>query len=222
MTGPVEVVLVIALVAYVLIRRMAGETAEGKRMLLLPAILAVVGVVDVSKVAQSGVSLGFLIASTVVSVGIGLLRGASVKVFERDGIVFMKYTVVSVILLVVNFGVRFGASFVLGMVDPSAVHAVSSGLMLTLGASLLVEGLCVLSKAVRLRGRIIWAKGKKGAPHQASSFLDTLQSKVQSTDWTRSDAPDAPQEPRTSLLDDLRDLDFRRPAGSRRDSRRRR
>jgi hypothetical protein len=185
MSGPVEVVLVIAVIAYVLIRRMMGEPAEGRRMLLLPAILTVVGVVDVTKVAQSGVSIGFLVASTVVSVGIGLLRGASVKVFERDGIVFMRYTVVSVVLLAVNFAVRFGASFVLGLVDPSAVHATSSGLLLTLGASLLVEGLCVLSKAVRLRGRIVWAKGKKGAPHQTSAFLDSLQSKVQSTSTTR-------------------------------------
>jgi hypothetical protein len=38
-----EVLFIIAAVGFVLIRRMMGEQAEAKRMLVLPAILTVIG-----------------------------------------------------------------------------------------------------------------------------------------------------------------------------------
>jgi len=157
MNGVVEVVLVVALVGYVLVRRFRGEPAEGKRLVLLPGILAVVGFTSVAKVAQSGLSITFLLVSIVVSVLIGLLRGASVRVYESDGIVHMRYTLVSIGLLVVNLAVRFGSGLVLGAIDSSAARAANSGLMLAIGASLLAEGLVVLSKAMRTDGQLVWS-----------------------------------------------------------------
>jgi hypothetical protein len=207
-SGPIEIIVIIAAIGYVLARRLIGEPAEGKRMLLIPAILTVVGVVDLAQVSQSPVSIGFLVGAAVVSAAIGLLRGASVRVFERDGIVFMRYRVTTVVLWAVNFAIRFGASFVLGMIDPKAAHATSSGLLLTLGIGMLVEGLGVLSKAVRLNGRIVWEKGKDGAPHTTSTFIDGLQHRVQTTDWSADRGRDG-RGGRSSIWKDLRDLDFR-------------
>ncbi|GGF09829.1 DUF1453 domain-containing protein [Williamsia phyllosphaerae] len=175
MNGILEVIIAIAVIGYLLARRVLGEPAEGRRMLLIPAILTVIGLVQTTDVSQSGLSLGFLAATTVVSVLIGVLRGASVRVFERDGLVFMKYTAVSVGLLVANVLIRLGAGLLLGVVDPSASASVSTGVLLALGASLLAEGLVVLFKAVGTSGRIVWAKGRRGAPHQTSAFLDGLQ-----------------------------------------------
>lgn len=211
MSGPVEIVLIIAVVGYILARRLLGEPAVAKRMLLLPGVLTVIGFVDLTKVAQTPLSVAFLVGTTVISIVIGLLRGASIRVFEKDGIVTMQYTVMTIVLWAINFAVKFGASFVLGMVDPTAEHASSSGLMLTLGAGMLVEGLAVLAKAVRSDGRIVWQKGRKGEPHTMSNYLDGLQQKVQQTDWSQ------PRDRRSrggmvsSMRDDLRDLDFRRP-----------
>lgn len=178
MNGILEVIIAIAVIGYLLVRRVLGEPAEGKRMLLLPAILTVIGLVQITQVSQSGVSLAFLAASTAASVLIGVLRGASVRVFERDGLVFMKYTAVSIGLLVANVVIRLGAGLLLGVIDPSASDSVSKGVLLALGASLLAEGLVVLFKAVGTSGRIVWAKGRKGAPHQTSAFLDGLQERA--------------------------------------------
>ncbi|MFC4244537.1 DUF1453 domain-containing protein [Gryllotalpicola reticulitermitis] len=186
MSGPIEVILIIVVIGYLLIRRLIGEAAEGRRMLLLPAILTAIGLMDLAKVAQSPVSIGFLIATTAVSVVLGLLRGATIRVFEQDGLVFMRYRVITVVLLALNFAIKFGASFALGLVDPSAEHAASNGLLLTLGSGLLVEGLVVLSKAVRTNSRILWKQGKDGEPHKTSSFLDGLQQRAHSGAWSEA------------------------------------
>ncbi len=210
MSGPVEIIVIVAAVVYVMARRLIGEPAEAKRMLLLPAVLTVIGVADLGKVAQSASTIAFLVGTTAVSMVIGLLRGASIRVFARDGIVIMRYTVVTVVLWAVNFAIKFGAGFALGAIDPAAAHAASSGLLLTLGAGMLVEGLTVLAKAMRSEGRIVWQKGRDGQPHTMSPYLDDLRRTVRPNDWSRgSDAP-------WPARDDPRDDDFRRPRDRRR------
>lgn len=170
MSGPVEVILIIAAVGYILARRLIGEPAEAKRMLLLPVVLTGIGVTDLAKVAQTPVSIAFLVGTTVISLVIGVLRGVSIRVFDNAGIVFLKYTILTVVLWVVNIAVKFGASFVLGVVSPAAEHAASNGLLLTLGAGMLAEGATVLAKAMRTDSRIVWQRGRNGGPH---TYLDT-------------------------------------------------
>jgi len=155
-SGPVEIVVIIAAVGYVLARRLLGEPAEAKRMLVLPLVLFAVGLTELAKVAQTPVSIAFLVGTTAIGVLLGLLRGASVRVYEQDGIVFARYTVLTIVWWAASFAVRFGASFVLGLVDPAAAHATGNGLLLTLGAGMLAEGLVVLAKAARGAGRIVW------------------------------------------------------------------
>jgi hypothetical protein len=195
MSGPIEIIMVIAVVCYILIRRLMGEPAEGKRMLLLPAILTVVGIVGITKLTQTPVSVAFLAGSAVVSMVLGLLRGTSIRLFPQDGLVFIRYTWVTVALWVANLALKFGANIILRVFDPHDVASVSSGLYLTLGAGMLCEGVVVLVKALRTDGRIMWAKGKKGQPHTMSPFLDALQSRITGTDMLGPDAPPAgPQD----------------------------
>jgi hypothetical protein len=209
-SGPVEIILIIGVVGYILARRLLGEPAEAKRMLLLPAVLTGVGFIDLAKVSQSPVSIGFLVGTTALSLVLGLLRGASIRVFDKDGIVYLRYTATTVVLWGINLAVRFGASVVLGVVDPTAEHAGSSGLMFTLGAGMVVEGLAVLSKAMRTSGRVVWAKGRNGASHTMSSLLDGLQQKVQTTDWSQTRRPRR-RGGLAALIEDVRNLDIRQP-----------
>jgi hypothetical protein len=209
-SGPVEIILIIGVVGYILARRLLGEPAEAKRMLLLPAVLTGVGLTDLAKVHQSAVSIGFLVGSTALSLVLGLLRGASIHVFDKDGIVHLRYTATTVVLWGINLAVRFGASVVLGVLDPTAEHAAGGGLMLTLGAGMVVEGLAVLSKAMRTSGRVMWAKGRNGAPHTMSSLLDGLQQKAQTTDWSQTRRPRR-HGGLAALIEDMRNLDIRQP-----------
>ena len=182
MSGPVEIILIIAAIGYVLTRRLIGEPAEVRRMLLVPVVLTGVGIVDLGKVTLSPVSIGFLVGTTAISLVLGLLRGASIRVFERDCVVFMRYTATTVVLWAVNLVVKLLGSVALGLVDPTAQHATTTGMMFTLGVGMVVEGLPVLAKAMRSGGQIVWQQGRNGQPHATSSLLDGLRERMRTTD----------------------------------------
>lgn len=169
MSEPLEIVLILAAVGYVLVRRMMGEAAQVKRMLVLPAVLFVVGISQLGSALHSPAAIVFLLVSAALSVGIGALRGASVRVSDRGGIAFVNYTWVTVVLWVVNLVVKFGANFVFGHIDPQAA-ALGNSLLVTLGLGMLVEGLIVLMRAMRTESQIIWTKDRSGAPVTSPTF----------------------------------------------------
>ncbi len=92
MSGPVEIVLILAAVGYLLARRVIGEPAEAKRMLILPVVLSLIGLSDVSGQVKTPLSLLFLVATAAISVLLGALRGVSVRVSQREGLAFLRYT----------------------------------------------------------------------------------------------------------------------------------
>ncbi|TVT46896.1 DUF1453 domain-containing protein [Amycolatopsis rhizosphaerae] len=209
MSGPVEIVLIIAAIGYVLARRLLGEPAEGRRLVLLPVVLTGVGIMDLTRVTLSPVAIGFVAGTTVISLVLGLLRGASIRVFERNDVVFLRYTATTIVLWAVNLAIKFSASVVLGLVDPKAEHATGSGMMFTFGAGMVVEGLAVLSKATRSGGRIAWQKGGSGQQDTPSSPFGGLRQKVRTTDWSQQRRRGSGGL--TALIDDVRDLGFRQP-----------
>jgi hypothetical protein len=175
MTGTVEIVLIAAAIIYVTARRLMGEPAEGKRLLVLPAVLGVIGLTQTS--VHSVTALGFLVASAALSVVFGLLRGLTIRTYEQNGIVMLRYTAMTIVVWAVSFAARFAAGFVMNLIDPGVAQN-GNGLMLVVGAGLLAEGLVVLAKAVRVRGQVVWSKGRDGEPHRTSPLLDSWQQKV--------------------------------------------
>lgn len=175
MSGPLEIVLILAAICFVMVRRMMGEPAQAKRMLILPAVLSVIGLSDLSGQLKTPMAAVFLVATAAISVGIGALRGASVRISQRNGLAFVQYTWLTVTLWVVNLVIKFGADFVLKAADAKDAGAVSNSLLLTLGAGMLVEGLVVLYRALRSDHQVVWQEGKNGAPRQMSPFLDNLR-----------------------------------------------
>ncbi|MEU5262479.1 DUF1453 domain-containing protein [Amycolatopsis sp. NPDC021455] len=156
LSGPVQIVVIIAAIGYVLVRRLLGEPVQAKRMLVLPAVLCLVGFAHLTEVPQTATSVVFLIVTAGAGAAIGLGRGLTVEVSERDGVAFLRYTALTVGLWVVNIAVKFGGGFLLDAIDPAAEKASSSGLMLTLGIGILVEGLVVLAKAARSGSHVDW------------------------------------------------------------------
>lgn len=174
MSGPVEIVLILAVIGYVLVRRMMGEAAQAKRMLLLPGILFVIGLTQLDGALRSPAAIVFLVISAALSVVLGLLRGASVKISDQGGTAFVRYTWVTVVLWVTNLAVKFGANIVFDHIDPHAA-ALGNSLMVTLGLGMLVEGLIVIARALRSDSQVIWTKGDNGAAHTRSPLLDSLR-----------------------------------------------
>ena len=174
MSGLIEIVLIVAAVGYMLVRRLMGEQAQAKRMLILPGVLFVVGLAQSSDVLHSPAAIVFMLVSGALSVAFGALRGASVKISDRGGLAFVRYTWVTVALWVANLAVKFGAGFVFAHIDPQAA-ALGNSLLLTLGLGMLVEGLVIVARALRSDTQVIWAKGQADAPHTRSSVLDGLR-----------------------------------------------
>jgi hypothetical protein len=175
MSGPVEVVLVLAAVCYVMVRRVVGEPAQGRRMLVMPAVLVVTGLSGPGGHLASPLADLFLAAYVAAGVVLGALRGLSVRLTERQGLAFVQYRAVTVALWVANLGVRFGGGLVLHLVDPGAAKAAGSNLLLSLGVGMLVEGLVVLARALRRDHRVMWSEGRDGGPRTMSPWLDSLR-----------------------------------------------
>jgi hypothetical protein len=180
MSGIVEIVIIIAVVVYMLISRMMGQPAQAKRMLLLPAILTVVGVTQLSGV-NSATSVLFLVATAAISVVLGAARGFSVRISLRDGVAFVRYTGLTVALWVLNIAVKFGANFALGAIVGKAAGGASNSIMVTIGLGLLVEGLVVLYRAMRADHPVIWSQDRDGQ-RQMSPVLDTMRRNFTSGD----------------------------------------
>ncbi|WP_256991122.1 hypothetical protein [Rhodococcus sp. 06-235-1A] len=79
------IALVVLLVGYLLVRRMTGQLMEARRMLVLPTILALVGLASLNSTALSATAIGFLLLGCIVGVGFGVIRGYTVRISERDG-----------------------------------------------------------------------------------------------------------------------------------------
>lgn len=185
MHGSFEVLLIIAAVGYVMARRVIGEPAQGKRMLVLPAVLVVMGLSDVSKAGSSPTAVAFLTATAAISIVLGALRGASTRLSVQDGIVVVHYRAVTLLLWAVNLAVKFGANLAFQSADKHAATAAGNSLLLTLGAGMLFEGLVTLGRALRTDHQVIWSKGKDGRPHTTSPFLDSMQSRLSDGGWPK-------------------------------------
>lgn len=175
MSGPMEIVLIAAAIGYLLVRRMTGEPAQAKRMLILPVVLTGIGLSDASGQVKSTLSLVFLAGTAAVSILLGVLRGASVRISQRGGLVFVRYTGITVLLWALNVAAKLGADLALHAHAPKDAGVAGNSLLLTLGVGILAEGLVILYRALRSNHRVMWASGRGGAPHQMSPFLDGLR-----------------------------------------------
>ncbi|MFF3910264.1 DUF1453 domain-containing protein [Streptomyces sp. NPDC001848] len=155
-----EIVLVVAAVGYLLVRRMAGEPAQGKRMLVLPAVLGLIGLSEVSGVVRTPSSVLYLAAAAAISVAFGALRGASVRISRHDGYAFVQYTGITVALWALNLAVGFGGKFALHSFDPKDAGTIGDGLLLTLGLGILAESLAALYRSMRRGYQVMWGQNQ--------------------------------------------------------------
>jgi FtsH-binding integral membrane protein len=147
---PLVVVLVVAGVGYVLWRRMQGEPLQAKRLLVLPLVFSVLGVVDLTESMAPHLGpadIAVLMAGAVISAVLGAARGATIELFPREGHLWQRYRGVTVAL----WGVLIASKLVLA----SVAHLVgakgatgTASLMFSLGVSLLGEAAMVAARAL--------------------------------------------------------------------------
>ena len=75
------------IVGYVIGRQLIGEPVRGKRLVVLPLVLTVVGAINLGHGSQRlrPADIVFIALSAVVAAAIGLAQGATMRLDRRDG-----------------------------------------------------------------------------------------------------------------------------------------
>jgi hypothetical protein len=126
-------VLIAAGVLYVLVRRFAGEPLNARDLLAPPAFLLFFGIR-----AVDGFHLAYLLPLA-AGFAFGALRGTTIRLFERDGHLWQRYTPWTLLVWVTSIGASLGFALLFDQHAPT---------QLSIGVSMLGELCAVGAKAL--------------------------------------------------------------------------
>ena len=148
--SPVTILLGVAAVGYVLWSRLRGQPLNARRLLVLPVVLTVIGVADLtgsSAPRLSGTDVGFLAAGVAISVVLGVARGATIELYPNRGELWQRYRPVTVVAWATLVVAKLALAGIPSLAVASA-GAETRGLLLSLGASLIAEAAVVGPRAL--------------------------------------------------------------------------
>ncbi|QQQ74852.1 DUF1453 domain-containing protein [Saccharothrix sp. 6-C] len=88
---PTWVLIVVAVVA-VVVKRFRGEPVNVRDLAVPPLVLLGIGVYGLREVELTAADWGWLVAGAVVGLALGVARGATIRLFARDGVPWQRYT----------------------------------------------------------------------------------------------------------------------------------
>jgi hypothetical protein len=145
-------VVIGALVVWVLTRQLQARPVTVRKLFVLPVILAIIGIGSLNSAVSKGAHftssdttwLAIDLAATVV---FGLLRGASIRLYAQDGVLWRKGTWLTLAGWLASFAVRAGIGVLAA--DNGAKVVASSALTLSFGVSLAVQGAVVYLRGMQ-------------------------------------------------------------------------
>ncbi|MCE6994025.1 DUF1453 domain-containing protein [Saccharothrix sp. S26] len=142
---PTWVLIAVAVVA-VVVKRFCGERVNARDLAGPPAVLVGLGVYGLVDVHLTAVDWAWLVAGSAVGLGLGVARGATVRVFTRDGVPWQRYTPWTLLVWAGSFAV----SLALGLAASSAgTPADARPLTLSIGIGLLGEAIPIGVRLLR-------------------------------------------------------------------------
>jgi len=165
----IEILAVIGIIGFVIFRQVRGEALRGKRAVLLPAILTVIGFTNLHAANGAHLQRADIICITIGSIGsalIGLAFGAITRLESRGGYLWAQLPVWGLWLWGAMFAWR-AVSYVLADSMHAHVAASSSTLLFSLGLNRLAQAAVVVPRAMSMG--VPFAPEKDG-----SSFLSGL------------------------------------------------
>jgi hypothetical protein len=141
-TGVVDIVIAIAVLGWVVVRQVQPRPVSVRGLLLLPIILVVIGVSEVSKALPHGQHFTssdgtWLAVDLAIGVVSGVVRAFTVRLFERDGVLWRQGSYWTIALWVLSVAARV----VIGVLGShhGAGKVLDDGLLLSFGVSLLAQ-----------------------------------------------------------------------------------
>jgi hypothetical protein len=148
----IEILAVIGIIGYVIFRQVQGEPLRGKRTVLLPAVLTVIGLLNLHGSAGAhvtGTDVACIVVGTAGSAAIGLAFGAIMRLESRGGYLWAQLPLRGLWLWAALVGWR-----VLVMVLASGLHAhiaaSTATLLLSLGVNRLAQAAVVMVRATAM------------------------------------------------------------------------
>jgi hypothetical protein len=145
----IRVLVVIAVIGYVIGRQLMGEPLRGKRVVLLPVILAVAGAVDLDKHGRhvEPADVVFLVISGLIAVTIGLLQGRMIRLESRNGALWGQMPVRGLWLWALLVGSRLTMT-VIALAVGAKVAGSSAPIIMLLGINRLGQAAIVMRHAL--------------------------------------------------------------------------
>ena len=148
-----------ALIVFVLAKRVRGEAVrEPKKLFLLPIVVGVIGVQNVTHAKVNTIDIAVIAAGAALSLVLGLLRGKFDRVTLVNGSPFMSWSAASVAVFAGNVLAKLALDAV-GVAAGGTTAALTSSILLSLGLTLLGEAAVVWfrSQSLTAAGPGSWA-----------------------------------------------------------------
>jgi hypothetical protein len=167
------IAIAVALVVFVVARRMRGESvAAPKKLFLLPLVVGAIGLRNLDHTKVNSIDIGVIAAGCALSLGLGLVRGRLDKVSRVNGVPYMAWSVGSVVVFALN---------VLTKVALDAGGVAAGGTAAALGRSILLSlGLTLLGEAV-----VVWYRAQSLPSENAAGgrYRGSVQQPDRPTVW---------------------------------------
>jgi hypothetical protein len=167
--SPLSLLLTVAVLVWVIRRQFVGRFVSTRRTLTLPLVLGVLGVVAIAQahVPWTAAALGWIAIDLLITVVLGAVRGCATTLSLRDGYLYERGGVPTLVLWLLSIGARVLVAVLAN--GTSAGPAVEASLLLTFGLSLGVQGLVLLAR-VRVDGRPLAADATRRTEHSPSTL----------------------------------------------------
>jgi hypothetical protein len=162
-----EVLAVIGIIGFVICQQLAGQLLRGKRLIVLPAVVTVIGFLDLRGHHMGPADIAWLTVGAAGSLLIGLAFGLIMRLESRDGVLWGKMPLRGLWLWVALFAWR---ALVMVLAARTGAHVAASvtPLLFTLGLNRLGQAAVIAYRA--MRAGIPFAPEKDGSTFLAGGF----------------------------------------------------
>ena len=166
-----EILVVIGVIGVVIYQQVAGQAVAGRRLILLPAVLTVVGFLDLHGAKHlHSADILWLTVGAIGSVLIGLAFGAITRLEARNGVLWSQLPLRGLWLWAALIGWRVLIA-VIAAKSGAHVAASATPLLFTLGLNRLAQSAVIATRA--MEAGIPFAPEKDGRTFLSGAFHGT-------------------------------------------------
>ncbi|MEU2793092.1 DUF1453 domain-containing protein [Streptomyces sp. NPDC007100] len=141
MNGWLLAAIVAAVLVLVIAKRLKGEPVTVRDLFAGPAVLTGLGILFITKADDvTGTDIAWVVPGTLLGLALGAARGLMVRLFERDGTLWQRYTGRTFLVVVASLLVSAGYGV---LAEHMGMHASARPVQLSIGVSFLGESLLI-------------------------------------------------------------------------------